>query len=134
MAVSRPKQRLRPRATLYSPPPSSTSKLRVVATRRSPGSKRNITSPRLTRAQRHDSFDLMESAISRKYQPAVDVDGRSIHERCFIGGEISDEGTDFGGLPLSPQRCHAGYPLADLRLVEFVVERLGDEARRHCID
>ena len=30
-AVSRPKQRFSPRATLYSPPPSQTSKVRVVA-------------------------------------------------------------------------------------------------------
>src|SRR5713101_3125311 len=58
MAVSSPKQRFRPCATLYSPPPSETSKLRVVQMRRSPGSKRSMTSPRLTRSQRHCSFGL----------------------------------------------------------------------------
>jgi|SRR5882724_541534 len=39
IAVSRPKHRLSPRATLYSPP-SETSKFLVVQMRRSPGSKR----------------------------------------------------------------------------------------------
>src|SRR6185437_3490446 len=63
MAVFRPKQRLSPRATLYSPPPSETSKFRVVHTRRSPGSKRNITSPRLTRSQRHSDLGLTFSAM-----------------------------------------------------------------------
>src|ERR1700677_2800701 len=63
IAVSKPKQRLRPRAKLYSPPPSETSKVRVVQMRRSPGSKRNITSPRLTRSQRHDSFALILRGI-----------------------------------------------------------------------
>src|ERR1700691_523251 len=63
IAVSRPKQRLRPRATLYSPPPSETSKARVVQMRRLPGSKRNITSPRLTRSQQHDSFAFMVRGI-----------------------------------------------------------------------
>src|SRR5258708_9313221 len=57
-AVSRPKQRLSPRATLYSPPPSQTSKERVVAMRFSPGSKRTMISPRLTRSQRHCCFGL----------------------------------------------------------------------------
>ena len=56
IAVRRPKQRRSPRATLYSPPPSQTSKLRVVAMRRSPGSSRSITSPSATRSQRQASF------------------------------------------------------------------------------
>src|SRR5882757_495683 len=58
-AASRPKQRLSPRATLYSPPPSQTSKERAVAMRFSPGSKRTMISPRLTRSQRHCCFDLI---------------------------------------------------------------------------
>src|SRR5712671_2180574 len=58
-AVSRPKQRLSPRATLYSPPPSQTSKERVVAMRFSPGSKRTMISPRLMRSQRHCCFGLI---------------------------------------------------------------------------
>ena len=62
-AVSRPKQRLSPRATLYSPPPSNTSNLRVVAMRWSPGSKRSMTSPRLSSSQRHWSLDLIFSGM-----------------------------------------------------------------------
>src|ERR1017187_2065847 len=58
-AVSRPKQRFNPRATLYSPPPSQHLKLRVVAMRPSPGSRRNMTSPRLTRSQRQSDFGLI---------------------------------------------------------------------------
>src|SRR5450432_3164572 len=59
-AVSRPKQRLRPRATLYSPPPSQTRKVRVVATRSSPGSRRSITSPSETRSKRLVALGLIE--------------------------------------------------------------------------
>src|SRR6185437_6914477 len=59
MAVFRPKQRFSPRATLYSPPPSETSNDRVVHTRRSPGSNRSITSPRLTRSHRQSLFGLI---------------------------------------------------------------------------
>ena len=43
--VLSPKHFARPRATLYSPPPSHTVKLRVVRILKSPGSRRNITSP-----------------------------------------------------------------------------------------
>src|SRR5262249_32172459 len=50
--VSRPKQRLRPRATLYSPPPSQAVKVRAVDTRPSPGSRRSMISPRETRSKR----------------------------------------------------------------------------------
>src|SRR2546429_3519040 len=39
-----------------------TSKLRAVAMRLSPGSNRTITSPRLTRSQRHSFFGLIVSA------------------------------------------------------------------------
>src|SRR5437016_7348032 len=58
-AVSRPKQRFSPRATLYSPPPSHTAKDRAVAMRRSPGSSRTMTSPKLTRSQWHSFFALI---------------------------------------------------------------------------
>ena len=61
IAVSNPKQRRNPRATLYSPPPSHTRKWRVVETRPSPGSSRSITSPRLTRSHWHCSFGFMFS-------------------------------------------------------------------------
>src|SRR5260221_104279 len=57
-AVSSPKQRFSPRATLYSPPPSKTWKPRVVWMRPSPGSRRSMTSPRLTRSQRQASRGL----------------------------------------------------------------------------
>src|SRR5262245_54916917 len=57
-AVSSPKQRFKPRATLYSPPPSQTWKVRVVWIRPSPGSRRSITSPRLTRSKRQADFGL----------------------------------------------------------------------------
>src|SRR4029077_11846183 len=58
-AVSKPKQRFSPRATLYSPPPSHTSKERAVAMRRSPGSNRSMISPKLTMSQRHSFFGLI---------------------------------------------------------------------------
>src|SRR5205807_1311282 len=63
-AVSSPKQRFSPRATLYSPPPSHTSNDRAVAIRRSPGSNRTITSPRLSRSHRHSFFGLIVSAFA----------------------------------------------------------------------
>jgi hypothetical protein len=61
IAVSIPKHLLKPRATLYSPPPSHARKCRVVAMRSSPGSSRNITSPRLTRSQAQSCFGLIVS-------------------------------------------------------------------------
>src|SRR5438093_9054083 len=51
-AVSSPKQRRSPRATLYSPPPSQAAKLRAVVTRPSPGSRRSMISPSETRSNR----------------------------------------------------------------------------------
>src|SRR5450755_1055984 len=56
MAVSKPKQRRSPRATLYSPPPSHARNSRAVLMRMSPGSRRSITSPRLTRSNLHSSL------------------------------------------------------------------------------
>src|ERR1700676_4115037 len=58
-AVFMPKQRFKARETLYSPPPSQARNWRVVAMRPSPGSRRSITSPRLTRSQRHWSLGLI---------------------------------------------------------------------------
>src|SRR4051794_38860537 len=58
-AVSSPKQRLRPRATLYSPPPSRAWKLRAVVTRPSPGSRRSMISPSETRSKRQLALGLM---------------------------------------------------------------------------
>src|SRR4051812_49270772 len=80
IAVSSPKQRFSPRATLYSPPPSYTSNRRGVAMRPSAGSKRSITSPRLTRSQRHSCFGLIFSPmllISTSLPDVVNCD-----ERC----------------------------------------------------
>src|SRR5512138_195585 len=62
IAVSRPKQRFSPRATLYSPPPSKTWNVRVVWMRPSPGSRRSITSPRLTRSHRQADLALTLSS------------------------------------------------------------------------
>src|SRR6267154_2739342 len=56
MAVLSPKHRRKPRARLYSPPPSHTLNWRAEATRTSPGSSRSMTSPRLTRSHLHSFF------------------------------------------------------------------------------
>src|SRR5262249_13948140 len=58
-AVSSPKQRFNPRATLYSPPPSQTRNSRVVWIRSSPGSSLSITSPSETQSQRQSFFGLI---------------------------------------------------------------------------
>src|SRR2546430_1206330 len=68
-----PKQRRRPRATLYSPPPSQARNSRVVETRESPGSRRNITSPRLTRSHRQLSFGLIFIAVMPFFRDADKV-------------------------------------------------------------
>ena len=57
-AVFRPKQRRRPRTTLYSPPPSHARKLLAVRILPSPGSSLSITSPRDTASNVHSSFGL----------------------------------------------------------------------------
>ena len=57
-AVLRPKQRRRPRTTLYSPPPSHARKLLAVRILPSPGSSLSITSPRDTASNVHSSFGL----------------------------------------------------------------------------
>src|SRR5579883_1445365 len=71
IAVSRPKQRRKPRATLYSPPPSQTEKERAVQILFSPGSNRSITSPRLTRSQRHSCFGRMFIAMRISLLPVT---------------------------------------------------------------
>src|SRR5258708_2952189 len=75
MAVSIPKQRLRPRATLYSPPPSQAWNSRVVAIRVSPGSSRSMTSPSGTRSKR--DFD-------------VGVEGGRDAQRGEVGGAVAN--------------------------------------------
>ncbi len=64
-AVARLPQHLRmARATLYSPPPSHTWKLRALRTRPKPGSKRSITSPNEAQSQRVSAADLIFSTLS----------------------------------------------------------------------
>src|SRR5580698_8190678 len=76
-AVSFAKQRFSPRATLYSPPPSYTSNDLVVQIRLSPGSNRNITSPRLTKSHRTPSFAFIFSAIHSSPKPLAILTPRS---------------------------------------------------------
>src|ERR1035437_5859911 len=64
IAPRRPNARRRPRATLYSPPPSQARKDLAVRIRPSPGSRRSITSPRDTASKRHtDAGRMLRSAI-----------------------------------------------------------------------
>src|SRR5471030_3560344 len=80
IAVRRPKQRRRPRATLYSPPPSQTRNARAVRTRPSPGSRRSMTSPSATRSRSEEhTSELSHLGISyavfclkKKNIPALD--------------------------------------------------------------
>src|SRR5260221_8392830 len=98
-AVSKPKQRLSPRATLYSPPPSQHWKPRVVATRPSPGSRRNITSPKAIRSQRQLSFDLTASSdIVRRYYKQYAEPGM---RHFLVYPDIEKTAKCFG-------RCHHG--------------------------
>src|SRR5437867_11675749 len=85
-AVSSPKQRLSPRATLYSPPPSHARNVRVVWMRSSPGSRRSITSPSATRSQRRCPFGGIfiepESRIPSRSSPhpsTIDDEHVSVH-------------------------------------------------------
>src|SRR5689334_3525134 len=64
-AVARLPQHLRmARATLYSPPPSHTWKLRALRTRPKPGSKRSITSPNEAQSQRVSAAVLISRTLS----------------------------------------------------------------------
>src|SRR5664280_1368679 len=64
IAARWPNARRRPRATLYSPPPSQARKDLAVRMRPSPGSRRSITSPRDTASKRHaDAGRMLRSAI-----------------------------------------------------------------------
>src|SRR5258707_13096028 len=68
-AVSRPKHRFSPGATLYSPPPSHTLKERDVWMRDSPGSSRSMTSPSATRSQRRPDFSGTVNDIELHLEP-----------------------------------------------------------------
>src|SRR6187399_1686090 len=64
-AVERLPQHLRmARATLYSPPPSQTWKLRALRTRPKPGSKRSMISPNEAQSQRVSAAGLTFSTLS----------------------------------------------------------------------
>src|SRR5207245_4943120 len=102
-AVSKPKQRFSPRATLYSPPPSHTSKDRAVAMRRSPGSNRTITSPRLTRSQRHSFFGRIVSAMS-SLQPHFRLEN---YPQCFSDSRLAFS-IDVGRLQPGTQKMNHG--------------------------
>ncbi len=58
IAARLPNVRLSPRATLYSPPPSQTRKVRVVWIRSSPGSSRSMTSPSDRTSYLHSDWAL----------------------------------------------------------------------------
>src|SRR5712664_791825 len=101
--VSRPKQRFSPRATLYSPPPSQTSKDRAVWMRRSPGSSRTITSPKLTRSHRQSFFGLIVNPMRSPRPPfrlEHSIDVRRLHcgsqnmnhdKRHQVGGACNEK-------------------------------------------
>src|ERR1700737_2108482 len=62
-AVFIPKQRLKARETLYSPPPSHARNSRVTEILTGPGSRRNITSPKLTRSNWQFSLRLILNGV-----------------------------------------------------------------------
>src|SRR5215467_12548215 len=69
IAASKPKHLFSDRATLYSPPPSYTSKLRAVQMRLSPGSNLSMTSPRATRSHLQPVFALMFIVLTSRHRP-----------------------------------------------------------------
>src|SRR6266566_27090 len=86
MAVLRPKQRRRPRATLYSPPPSQTLNSRAQRTRPSPGSRRSMISPSARRSYLQEPAGLMFRTAMVSYW----LNGRvvTIEIRPSTGGQI----------------------------------------------
>src|SRR4051794_40034974 len=91
IAVRRPKHRRRPRATLYSPPPSETANVRVVAILPSPGSKRSITSPSATRSYLHSSGGRScTSALLREVEIGADPRAAARQHRRYreVVGEV----------------------------------------------
>jgi len=61
--VLSPKHRFNPRATLYSPPPSLTSRKAALSNAYRPGRTQHRLRPKLTRSQRHESFCLIVKDI-----------------------------------------------------------------------
>src|SRR5882762_6495317 len=120
-AVSRPKQRFRPRATLYSPPPSQTSKERVLAMRFSPGSKRTMISPRLTRSQRHCCFGLI-CRVTRSLSNNLRRASGDFCRLHFRGQKVNEEERDQVRAAGHQERDHvAAGPL------QGVTDHFGDE-------
>src|SRR6267154_4211140 len=120
-AVSKPKQRFSPRATLYSPPPSQTSNERVVAMRFSPGSKRTMISPRLTRSQRHCCFGLI-CRVTRSLSNNLRRASGDFCRLHFRGQKVNEEERD--------EVCAAGHQEWDhvaAGPLQGVTDDFGDE-------
>src|SRR5512147_1042797 len=116
IAVARLPQHLRmARATLYSPPPSHTWKLRALRTRPKPGSKRSITSPNEAQSQRVSDAGLTFSTLSivlfasngldetnRVPNPGLDTGVILLGEQ-LLGDEIAADAArdDAGAKPLA---------------------------------
>src|ERR1700722_12182129 len=113
-AVSIPKQRLSPRATLYSPPPSHTRKWRVVEMRSSPGSRRNITSPRLTKSH-------VQSCLGLTFSIGMILRAHCIPVNPSTGGAASS------GVEQSSVDRHSDHGI-DTHGMEFVNFRLAANA------
>src|SRR5690349_7457033 len=105
-AVSIPKQRFKPRATLYSPPPSHTRNCRAVWMRPSPGSSRSMTSPSATRSQRRPSLEGIGNAVVAK--------GHQPYERAAGGVKVAASGEQQRSAP------RAVAALVDHAIVEAV--------------
>src|SRR3954447_18395980 len=137
-AVSRPKQRLRPRATLYSPPPSQAWKVRVVVTRPSPGSRRNITSPSATRSQRQRSFGFTVRPMFSRTSRARDNtrsalgSGLDLHVAGRLGRELP-VGRAEADLGLDLEH-HARHGLHDLGVQVQAIEPGADLGGGHAND
>src|SRR5271155_2774274 len=129
MAVSNPKQRCNPRATLYSPPPSLTRKWRAVPILYSPGSKRSITSPRLTTSQRQPVLGLMgRGTVSSARQPAA-VDGENVSVHIIAGGGAQKKRGAGDVLRFAPAR--RGNSLENLPTARRVVAQGRGVVRGH---
>src|SRR5674476_827708 len=102
IAARSPKARRRPRATLYSPPPSQARKDRAVRMRPSPGSRRSITSPSDTASKRHsDAGRMLRSAIVIVLRLSTGRKGRGGAGRS-VAGEGQGEGDGVGRELLDP--------------------------------
>ena len=116
----------RPRATLYSPPPSQTWKARAVWMRPSPGSRRSMTSPRLTRSKRHVGSGLEVEAHGSSTPPGGRRRGpaRAATVSSRRGGSMSGRsdqehrvavGVEAVALPRPPRRRRRGRARARRR-------------------